>query len=63
MDYESKLFDADIKLSEANVEGLRDMRERLSSLDQSLNELISKATSVQQTIADSVNQTRTRIVG
>lgn len=63
MDYESTLFDVENKLSDARIEGLRDMRERLSSVDQSLNELISKATSAQEAISESTNQTRTRILG
>lgn len=63
MDYEGTIYDVENKLSEANIERLRDMRERLSSLDQSLNELISKAASAQGELSETTNQTRTRILG
>lgn len=54
-------MDAEIKESEARIEGYRAVNDTLQALEQSLKELIQKALSVQDSIQQNVNQTRTKI--
>lgn len=54
--------DAAVKEADARIETLRAHRAALESLDESVKEVIKKALDAQQAVAESMNQTRTRIL-
>ena len=54
--------EAAIKEADARIETLRAHRAALESLDESVKEVIKKALEAQQAVAESMNQTRTRIL-
>ncbi|NCD25483.1 MAG: type III secretion system protein [Deltaproteobacteria bacterium] len=59
----SGMYDAEIKLMDADIERARAQTDALKSLEESLRELIQKMLSTMDSIQQSTNQTRTRILG
>ena len=57
------MYDAEIKLMEADIERARAQTDALKSLEDSLHELIQKILSSMDSIQQGTNQTRTRILG
>lgn len=60
--YISAGYDAQMKMQEAEIEQMRALITQIDSVYDSLKEVIAKATSVQDAIQQSTNQTRTRIL-
>lgn len=56
-------YEASNKQGDADIEMLRAMRARLDDFNDVLQETLAKATSIQQAIAENMNQTRTHILG
>jgi F0F1-type ATP synthase membrane subunit c/vacuolar-type H+-ATPase subunit K len=56
-------YDADVKLMEADIERARAQADALRSLEDSLKEVIQKALAAMDSIQQSSNQTRTKILG
>lgn len=56
-------FDAAIKEMDGNIERMRAARDAMKDLDESLSQLIQKALSSMDALQQSMNQTRTRILG
>lgn len=57
------IYDSEIKNEEANLERIHSMSDQLKSLDDALRELIQKALSTQDQLQQSINQSRTKILG
>lgn len=57
------MYDAEIKLMDADIERARAQTDALKSLEESLRELIQKMLSTMDSIQQGTNQTRTKILG
>jgi hypothetical protein len=62
-DFYGTIYQAKIKEMDADQEKLRDMRDALKDLDEGLKELIQKALAAQDSIQQTQNQARTKILG